>query len=311
MATFKDIFRDTLSARLLSIVPLFLLCVLLVSGCSQPIKIAYKSSKPLAPHLSGEKAKTKSPVAFFVEPFSDERGEPGRASKINPRVIGTITAVVSDYIGSELEISDPPEDVVTQAFSGELKNSGYRVLTAGEKSGADFVVKGALKAFRLDIGSRDEIDVRVYLKITETETGRVIWEGMAAEKNSRFAGVMGNNKDDISAYAAQSIRKAIKGAIEEASALIENTRAAYAGTKEKKNEPANPRQGTGRLVVAAQPNAKVYVNGVYFGITPFKTDMEPGVYELSVKQRGFKEAKERVSVRLGELTEIIVTLDKE
>ncbi len=261
--------------------------------------------------MSGEKAKTKSPVAFFVEPFSDARDSSERASTINPRVIGKVTAVVSDYIGADLEISDPPEEVVGRAFIEELKNSGYKVLNAEERSAADFIAKGEVRGLRLDIGSRDEIDVRVYIGITEAETGRVIWEGVAAEKNSRFAGVMGNTKDSISAYAAESIGKAIKRALDEAFALIENTQAAYAVSAEKKSEPVAPRQGTGRLVVAAQPNAKVYVNGVYFGMTPFKTDMDPGVYELNVKQRGFKETKERVSVRLGELTEIEVTLDKE
>lgn len=285
--------------------------MVLASGCAQPIKVSYKP-KPLAPNAIDGKVKAQSPVAFFVEPFADERAESDRASLDNPRIIGKITAVVSDYMGSVLEISDPPEDVVGRGFIEELKNSGYRVLTADDKSNADFVVSGALKGLRLDIGSRDEIDVRVYIKITEAETGRIIWEGIASEKNSRFAGVMGNNKDSIAAYAAQSIGKAIKTAVNEASSLIENTRAAYAVSAEKKTETnAAPRQGTGRLVVAAQPNAKVYVNGVYFGMTPFKTDMEPGVYELNVKQRGFKEAKERVSVRLGELTEIEVTLDKE
>ncbi|MBI5970832.1 MAG: PEGA domain-containing protein [Deltaproteobacteria bacterium] len=313
MPTLQNIFRSIRSTRLLGAGPLLLLCI--ISGCAQPIKIVYKS-KPLSVN---EKKQTNSPVAFFVEPFTDERAASDRISTGNPRVIGRITAVVADYMGAELEISDPPQEVVDRAFTQALKNSGYKVLNTEEKGNADFVVKGAVRGFRLDIGSRDDIDIRIYLKIIETETGRVIWEGIAVERNSRFAGVTGNTKDTIAAYAAESIEKAIHGALSETSALIENTRAAYAvslivPTLKRGNDkaPTAPPQGTGRLVVTAEaPNAKVYINGVYFGMTPFKTDMEPGVYELNVRRKGFKEVKERVSVRLGEMTEVAVTLDKE
>ena len=46
-------------------------------------------------------------------------------------------------------------------------------------------------------------------------------------------------------------------------------------------------------------------------MTPLNLDIEPGVYEIVVKSKGYKESREKVSVRLGQFTELGFDLEKE
>ena len=95
--------------------------------------------------------------------------------------------------------------------------------------------------------------------------------------------------------------------------MVANTRAAYAPEKlqEAQFEKLAP-QGTGRIVISTDPSrSKVYIKGVYYGMTPLNLDIEPGVYEIVVKSKGYKESSEKVSVRLGQFTELSFDLEKE
>lgn len=68
---------------------------------------------------------------------------------------------------------------------------------------------------------------------------------------------------------------------------------------------------TGLLLVNTNPSrAKVYENGVYYGMSPLHLEMKPGVHTISVKLEGYKAATEKVSVRKGENTELELKLDR-
>lgn len=68
---------------------------------------------------------------------------------------------------------------------------------------------------------------------------------------------------------------------------------------------------SGLLLVNTQPaRAKVYVDGVYFGLSPLRVEVDPGVHAVSVKLEGFKMATEKVSVRRGDNTEMDLTLER-
>lgn len=68
---------------------------------------------------------------------------------------------------------------------------------------------------------------------------------------------------------------------------------------------------TGLLLVNTEPQrAKVYLDGVYYGMSPLRLEMDPGVHAISVKLEGYKMVTEKVSVRKGDNTEIELNLER-
>lgn len=271
----------------------FLSIVILISGCAAPLTVTYK---PVG------KARGVAAVTFVIDDFVDARDPAHRAD--DPRLIGRLDATVTDMTGDKVRLDSDVSAVVTTAFREEFGAAGYTVKAGGGDAAGDFVLSGKVTAFALDIGAKDEIEITAEVAVTEPETGRVIWSGVKTEKAGRFAGVMGNSRDTISRYISASLAKVATGAIDEIAPLIENTKAAYRPVEAPRASVA-PVEGSGRLVIASTPaRAKVYLNDIYYGLTPLNIDIEPGVYELRVKSRPYRDASEKVSVRAGQLTEV-------
>jgi hypothetical protein len=87
-----------------------------------------------------------------------------------------------------------------------------------------------------------------------------------------------------------------------------------AGTKAGSISPRpekEPLSITGLLVVNTSPShAKVYIDGVYYGMSPLRVEMEPGIHAVEVKQTKFKTVTEKVSVRKGDTTEMELSLER-
>jgi hypothetical protein len=67
---------------------------------------------------------------------------------------------------------------------------------------------------------------------------------------------------------------------------------------------------SGLLLVNTSPaRAKVYLDGVYYGLSPLRLEMEPGVHTISVKMEGYRMVSEKVSVRKGDSTEMDLSLE--
>lgn len=271
---------------------------LAAAGCAGPLEVKYRGA------TDGFKA--GGPATVLLVPFADKRADKGA----DPRTIGAIRSPVADMNSDRLTISEDVSALVTRAFEKELQKAGYTVKTAPDDA-ADFVLSGEVSEFRASVGARDEIAIAVSSTVEEAATGRVIWSGAEAERGERFAGVIGNTRATLSAYIAGSLSKAVSRSIAQAGARLENTRAAYAPAEKAVKAPPPP-QGTGRLVVTTDPpRAKVYLDEVYYGLTPLNIDMDPGVYELTILHKGFKAPKEKVSVRPGQFTELEVEMERE
>ncbi len=68
---------------------------------------------------------------------------------------------------------------------------------------------------------------------------------------------------------------------------------------------------TGHLSVSSVPSrAKVYVEDVYYGMTPLKLELPVGVSPMRFKLDGYKPASEKVAVRRGETTELEIKFQK-
>jgi uncharacterized membrane protein len=68
---------------------------------------------------------------------------------------------------------------------------------------------------------------------------------------------------------------------------------------------------TGYLSVTTKPSrVKVYVDEVYYGLSPLKLELGTGISNVRLKAEGYKPAAEKVSIRKSETTELEVTLVK-
>ena len=80
------------------------------------------------------------------------------------------------------------------------------------------------------------------------------------------------------------------------------------GGNEREDE-RNPTQGL--LLVNSNPQrAKVYVDDVYYGLSPLRVSMDPGIHVVSVKLDGYRMVTEKVSVRKGDNTEVELNLER-
>ncbi|MBI5343988.1 MAG: PEGA domain-containing protein [Deltaproteobacteria bacterium] len=277
-----------------------LLSLLVLYGCGGPLSFSYAPPKNQYPPK-----KIQARVSVVITPFVDARK--ALVDPKDPRVIGAISSTVSDMEGSRLTLSEDVPKIVTSAFAKELRTAGY--IVTDDKAGADIEVLGEVEEFRLDIGSRDEVAMKISSKFTERKTGKVIWAGSFAEKGERFAGVSGNSRRTITSYLSESLSKAVRGGLSEAGEKI-TARMGAANAPESSEEGIA--EGQGRLNITTTPQrSKVYINGVYYGLAPISIDIGPGVYDVALRQQGFKEGVEKVSVRKGRLTELEMTLEKE
>ncbi|HEU0283478.1 MAG TPA: PEGA domain-containing protein [Gallionella sp.] len=266
----------------------------------------------------------------------------------NPRLLGTAELPVRGVDGKQLLLDQEIASIVTGAVKKRFDTEGYQVLEGSGASNALFEVSGVIKDLVLNVKQRDEINIAIETTLKEVSTGKVVWSGLVMEKNDRFAGISGNDKDDVVAYLNKELRVAVNKTVEAISASLMASQPELfnltAGTKPipgvtvyvaptaAKPAPAAtaPGYGTqpggavpppaymprasataGLLLVNTNPQrAKVYLDGVYYGLSPLHLEMEPGVHAISVKLEGYKMVTEKVSVRKGDNTEMELNLER-
>ena len=195
-----------------SLYAVMLVLLLALASCAHgPVAVEY------TPTAQQPKQRT---TTVTVEPFTDARGA---VKSGDPRTIGTISAAVVDIYGDRLTLSEDPATVVTKAFVSELEAAGYTVPEAGGQEKDGLVLSGEVRAFSLDIESRDRGDIELAAKLTDARTGHVLWSGTGVEKSERFAGVMGNSSATISKYLAASLSKVVGQVITGAGLDVRNT----------------------------------------------------------------------------------------
>lgn len=262
----------------------------------------------------------------------------------NPRKIGTGAEFVSGMRGKDLVLDQDVAAVVTNAMKTSLDDAGFQVKEAQDGT-ALFDLSGTVKELTYDVKVRDEVSIVIETSLKEIKTGKVVWSGIVVEKSDRFAGVSGNNKKDVANYLRKQLgvvtdktTKAISDSLMAASPELFNL---TPGTKPipgvtvvvAPNAPLPVQQAapvpaasvvvpsqtqepratatSGLFLINTKPaRAKVYLDGVYYGLSPLRLEMEPGVHALSVKMEGYKTVDEKVSVRKGDSTEMDLTMER-
>ena len=271
----------------------------------------------------------------------------------NPRLLGITTQRVGGVSGDQLVLDQEIASIVTAAIKKRFDTEGYQVLEGGSAN-AMFEVSGIIKELTLNVKERDSINIAIETTLKDVATGKVVWSGLVMEKHDRFAGVSGNNKDDVVAYLNRELGVASNKTVEAISASLMASRSelfnltpgtkqipgvtvyvAPAGAAPAAATPAAPPAAApvygvpagsampppayaphasataGLLQVNTNPpRAKVYLDGVYYGMSPLRLEMEPGIHAISVKLEGYKMVTEKVSVRKGDNTEMELNLER-
>lgn len=259
----------------------------------------------------------------------------------NPRFLGKTTCRVYGISGNELIMDRDIAVIATAAVKERFDAEGFPVLEGDDANKALFEVSGAIRELVLNVKNRDEINIAIETTLKDAASGNVVWSGLVTEKNDRFAGVSGNSKQDLDAYLNKGLRVVSGKTVEAISASLMVARPelfeltpgtkAITGVDVHVAPPAAPavtlpairvapapqagapsaNAATGLLSVNTNPSrAKVYLDGVYFGLSPLRSEVEPGVHEVAVQMKGYKTATEKVSVRKGDMTELELSLER-
>lgn len=312
-----------------------------VSGCAA-IKDANDSvihstlsrSTPNSADRDGSALKQKYAATLRVTQYVDQR-QVG-----NPRFLGKTTCRVYGVSGNELVMDRDIAGIATAAVKERFDAEGFPVLEGDDANKALFEVSGVIRELVLNVKARDEINIAIETTLKDAASGKVVWSGLVTEKNDRFAGVSGNNKQDLDDYLNDGLRVVSGKTVEAISASLTVARPELfgltPGTKAIKGVdvhvappvapavtmPAVPvapavsagapsaAAATGYLSVKTTPSrAKVYLDGVYFGLSPLRSEIEAGVHEVAVQMKGYATATEKVSVRRGDNTELELSLE--
>ncbi len=257
----------------------------------------------------------------------------------NSRKVGISEQRVFGLSGSEIVLDRDVTDVVAASLRRRLEDTGIRILAKDDAS-ALFELSGVVKELKYDVKVRDHVLVKLETTLKEVATGKVVWAGEVEQKDDHFAGVSGNSKADIAnslkkevgiatGKTAEAIDAVLMATHPELFGLTPGTKvipgmkvlatpevalpaaAVPAPSMPAKNDQPQTDAANGVVVVNTQPGrAKVYLDGVYFGMSPLRAEVVPGVYKVEVKLKGYKTASEKVSIRKGDSTELELALER-
>ena len=261
----------------------------------------------------------------------------------NARKIGIAEARVMGLSGTDILLDRDATEVVTDSLRKRLEDTGIQILAKDDAS-ALFELSGVVKELKYDVKVRDEVSIKVQSTLKEVATGKVVWSGEVEQKDDRFAGVSGNTKGDIADYLTQQLGVVTGKTTEAIDNLLMATHPELfsltpgtkvipgvtvfvspngvgSGAPDTTLLPRQPVPETsllkpmgsalGVLVVRTEPaRAKVYLDGVYFGLSPLNIESAAGVRVVEIKLKGYKKASEKVAVRTGATTELEFQLEK-
>ncbi|GAB1233446.1 hypothetical protein UT4_19130 [Ferrigenium sp. UT4] len=308
------------------------MCALLFAfaGCSS-IGTPFESGNEL--HVRVEQKPSpgareqKYPVTVRIAAYVDAR------SGVDPRQVGISNARILGLRGKQIMLDRDVAVLVGEVMQKQMDDAGFQVLAADAKN-AQFQLNGSIKTLSVDIKERDYRNIVVESTLTEVASGKVIWSGLVAEKKDVYAGSSGNTKQDVAAYLHNGLKIVATKTSESILSVMMSARPDLFGL----DATIKPVQGvtvraaalpsgaapvtatvagvaaelhTGALVLSSAPTrAKVYVDDVYYGLTPLRLDLAPGIYPVRMELEGYQSATEKVSVRSEDHTELEMKLHK-
>jgi len=280
---------------------LTLFVTFLLYGCGGPLNYAY------VPTAQDNLLQTAEGHSIYIAPIEDQRKNITSENKI-----GDIHTTVMDISGSELVLSRRPALITREALITEFEGNGFKVFSEPQED-AEYLLKARLKKFSLDVASQDIIEIALHIEIFKTKNNKSLWVGTVETSGSRYAGVSGDSRRSLSAYISTSLAKVMEKALSRTEAAVKKDIFAESSTR-KKNEKDRGQgyievKATGHLrITTVPPRAKIYLNKIYYGLSPQALRLRPGIYELVIKKDGFVDFREKIAVGSGRTTEMETTL---
>ncbi len=267
----------------------------------------------------------KNAATLRIRPYLDQRVEQ------DARLLGEFNTRIGGLSGKQLRLNRDVAVIATEQMKQQFSNAGFAVLA--DDAAAKFELTGVVKTLTLDSKDRDEISIVLETSLSEIATGKVIWTASVSQKNSRFGGVAGNDRDDIVNFLYRELAVVNGKTVSAVNSLLMASYPALfnltPGTKTIDGVTvlsaplaspvavtpplvvAKVAMNTGTLVLNSIPSrAKIYVDDVYFGMTPLRVELDAGLHTITAKLAGHKAESEKVSVRHAVTTELEMTLSK-
>ncbi len=305
--------------------------VAFVSGCSNTAAVSGGDGTiRIKEDAKGEPA-VKYAATIRLLPYADGRdmGNPRKIGVGGENILGLHAPE-----GNDILLDRDVAAVVTNAMKQRLKDAGYRVVQEGD---AHYEMTGTVKELTYNVKARDEVSISIATELKDTATGNVLWSGVVVEKKDRFPGVAGDDIADVAAFLKKELGIVTQKTSDAISAILMVQRpelfnlspgtkpiagvtvltAPGVGTPASAVLPASappataPAAAPGVLKISTKPTrARIFIGGVYYGLSPLRLEMQPGIIEVTASMERRKDATEKVSVRKGETTEVELTLKK-
>ncbi|MFM2407437.1 MAG: hypothetical protein RL358_179 [Pseudomonadota bacterium] len=271
-------------------------------------------------------AAAKNMASLRILPYVDQRIEK------DSHLLGTFSTRVMGLTGTQLLMDRDVASIATEVMKRQFGIAGFPLLEDNNIA-AKFELTGVVKTLTLNARERDNIHIILETKLTDVATGKVLWLASVTQTSSRFAGVAGDNRNDLINYLYRELTIVSDKTVNAVNSLLMASYPALfnltPGTKTIDGvtvlstpllspvtvalpTPAeNIVNSTGTLVLTSQPTrAKVYVDDVYFGLTPLRVELDAGLHIITTKLAGRKTETEKISLRKAETIELEMTLGK-
>lgn len=321
----RRIFTGLLSSSLL-------VWMLGISSCAQaPVVLNY------SPNFGEtQPSQFRSSLRFGFVTFDDQRvakrlmgdatliGWGSNTFRTNQNVPDHVTKAFVDtyqYLGLKaIWIKSPPDNFSfsTKTWVSSLKTRypNVDVFVIGKIRDYEFLLRsgglsGAVKGKFSALAATTQARVELYY--LDSESGRIIW-GNTLHHNTYDQKVSKKAPTDFASMrldealhnvVLQSVDRVLPkinsrnpGSIQVLSGMM----ADVPKTPEGKTAGTVP-PDKGRIEVVSHPSgAMVYLDGIYYGVTPLALDVQPGVHLLKVKKDGFETGRDKIGVLAGKVT---------
>jgi hypothetical protein len=222
----------------------------------------------------------------WVAPAVDGRhGDP--AAERDPRHLGWRR----NNAGSgqrPVRLDRPVAAWATERLVAVLASHGLaaQVLTPGTPPPAVWL-QPAVDRLVLSAGTEDRFATTLSLALHRRDAAAPVWQQTAQRDHAQFTGVGGT--------AMAHLALLVQGEIDHLWGELLRDLGSGPGAA------ATPPKGI-LQVDTAPAGARVYLDGIYYGATPFRLDLDPGVHELRLEYIGYPAVTQRVGIAAGRTT---------
>jgi len=265
---------------------LFPLIALVYTACSHAVVVPAPATEPIPVSHAG--------AVVWVAPTIDGRhGDPD--AERDPRHLGWRR----NNVGSgkrPIRLDRPVAEWATERLVAVLAEHGLaaQILTPGTPT-PDVWLQPTVDRLELSVGTEDRFSTTLSLALHRRDAPTPVWQHTAQRDQAKFTGVGGT--------AMPHLALLVQGEIDDLwRALL----------RDLGNGPgATATQPTGTLQVDTAPaGARVYIDGAYYGTTPFRLDLEPGVHELRLEHPSYPAIAQRIGIAAGRTTVFTANLSQ-